>query len=79
MSDPSLLATSDFRGPPVSVSEPALPSTAICSAGASDDSCSWTWSIDDIRIGAASPVSFYISKGSMSDKGRVIGSLGREV
>lgn len=33
----------------MSVSEPMLPSTAICSAGASAVSCSGTWSIDDIR------------------------------
>lgn len=79
MSDPSLLAASDFRGPPVSVSEPALPSTVICSAGASDDSCSWTWSIDDIRVGAMNPVSSYINERSMSAKGRVVVSLGREV
>ena len=52
--DSSLPAASDFKGPPVSVSEPALPSTAICSAGPSAVSCSCTWSTDDIRIcGAA--------------------------
>lgn len=33
----------------MSVSEPILPSTVICSAGASAVSCSGTWSIDDIR------------------------------
>ena len=33
----------------MSVSDPTLPSTAICSAGASAVSCSGTWSIDDIR------------------------------
>ena len=33
----------------MSVSEPILPSIAICSAGASAVSCSGTWSIDDIR------------------------------
>ena len=79
MSDPSLLAASDLKGPPVSVSEPTLPSTAICSAGASGDSCSWTWSIDDIRIGAVVRVESCVSEDSMNAKGRVPSSLGLEL
>lgn len=34
----------------MSVSEPALPSTVMCSAGDSAASFVWSWSIDDIRI-----------------------------
>lgn len=72
VSDPSLLVAG---GPPVSVSEPILPSTAICSASASAVSCSGAWSIDDIR-GEIACCQGILVKAWMSTEDMVMARLG---
>ena len=74
VSDSSLLVISECGGPPVSVSELTLPSTAICSAGVSAVSCSGTWSIDDIRSEIGVGRVFW-KEGWMSTENMVIARL----